>query len=266
MKLATIAPPQYAKHIAHAGYHMALGQHLMDDPTYLNVYRTVHRRGGFILVDNGAAEGDIRPFIDVVAVANEIGADEIAMPDVLRDGPATFEVASDPYALGLVPPHRRMMIPQGNSWEEWRECARSMVQTLDFATIGIPKHLERLEWGRGRALLILNELGVLSEYNIHLLGVWADAEAEVRRALSVYRNIRGIDTGAPIAYAQNGNPLHGARHYSLEWNDDGQADGMLIDANIHLMEHWCYAKFDRRRPDTGAQTSVSGVREVPATE
>jgi hypothetical protein len=257
VKCAVIAPTPYLRMLRASGYHMALGQYLMDDPEYLAHYQLVHRRGGFIMVDNGAAEGDIRPFIDVVRVSNEVGADEIAMPDVLRDGRATWELTSAKHNLGLVPPPKRMVIPQGKTWAEWRTCAERMIGGLEFATIGIAKHLEALEWGRGMALLILNELGVLTRYNIHLLGVCNNPQAEIERALGVYRGIRGIDTGAPVAYAQNGAAITSSTRYSLDWTN-WEAPPELVRRNIRVMERWCYAKFEYD-PWAGEETPASGV-------
>jgi hypothetical protein len=220
------------------GYHMILSQEAMRDRMYRGELARLAKRGHFSIIDNGAAEGDQLPFEQVVTVANQVGADEIIMPDVLFDGKATLKATTDPTALSMVPPIRRMVVPQGNSWEEWEECLVSLLMTIDFASIGLAKHLERLEGGRAYASKVIHKHALDLNHNIHLLGVWASPYDEITCEYAC--NIRGIDTGAAIAYAQNGRLVTSDEHYSLDWN--GPYDSRIAERNIGILNDWCSLK------------------------
>lgn len=238
MKLAVIAPKHFLPMttITGLGFHMALGQELYRDIKYRDAYLKLHRRGHFIMVDNGAAEGDVLPFDQVVFAANTIRADEIVMPDVLRDGPKTVKAATNSEAQKLVSPNRRVIVPQGNSWEEWEQCLRSLVEAMPFATVGIAKHLERLEGGRKTALDIIKAYGWQGRFNVHMLGCYKQPINEAKVA-STYKFVRSLDTGAPVAYAQAGVTLTDKSHYSLGW--DSNADSNLVRKNIRILLGAC---------------------------
>jgi hypothetical protein len=223
MKLAVIAPPDLLDTVAESGlaYHMALGQELFRDRFYYKYYRTFAEKGHFIIVDNGAAEPieERVPFHNVVHASLELGADEIILPDVMRDTYATLDASRSPKVLQMVPQHKRMVVPQGRDWEGWRYCLITLVASVLPVSIGIPKHLEDLPGGRKRAIRTIVRLGYHKRCNIHLLGVRAHPFKEVVECLEVFEGIRGIDTGAPIAYAQHDHEINDAQHFSLDWRN-----------------------------------------------
>jgi hypothetical protein len=149
MKLANIIPGRLDL-MYQTSYQMALGQQLQADTWYLQCFRKLRRRGDFIIVDNGAAEPEEEriPFEDIISVANAIRADEIALPDVLRDSDAT--VWHTARAAPAVPYRNRMIIPQGQDLTEWTQCLWDLYNALDgrFATIGVPKLTEAWDGGR----------------------------------------------------------------------------------------------------------------------
>jgi len=238
VKIANISPPEHINTLRRRGYHMALAQYLGRQPAYLDMYKQLNRMGMFIIVDNGAAEGVPMEWHDVVTFANLIHADEVVMSDTMKDGPKTLELAKSIQAENLISPNRRMAVPQGSTWEEWEECLQLLTMYCDFTSIGIPKHLEGLEGGRVHALehIMTGEYGY---FNIHLLGCHGNPIREIK-TLKRFGFVRGIDTGAAVAYAQHGILLNEhddevvLEHKSLSW--DMPADAEIVLQNIFTLE------------------------------
>lgn len=245
MKFAPIVPPtpegMRLLEKTGVGYHMVLGQHLLDDPRYRYMYKWQARKGGFIMVDNGAAEG-LEPNADnfrrIVDEANWLCADEIVMPDAYMNKDATLELLSNWALVRMVEPHRRVVIPQGNSIQEWCDCAAAIMRTdLAFATLGIPKHLERFKNGRAEALRFVMGNMWHRTHHIHLFGVWKNVEDEVMLARSVYDRIRGIDSGCAVAYAQAKKYMTCGEHVSLDWLKPYNVD--TAAANVSEVMDYC---------------------------
>lgn len=243
-KFALIVPlmqldylPRSAKHL---GYHMALGQALVQSRAYRKYYRRLGRRDRFIIVDNGAAEPEAErvPFSNVRDAAEEIGADEIILPDVIRDCSATLtEISKHEKIIREIPPYRRFVVPQGETIEEWSFCLTEISRMIDFATIGIPKHLERLDDGRRSAVAAVRSMHQFDSCPLHYLGIWENPLQEIRRMCRQRWPIRGIDSGAPIAYAQKNQPMDISSHVSLEWNAP-HVPVEAVDHNLKQIRGW----------------------------
>lgn len=237
MKLATITSSEgfFAIKRAELSYHMVLGQDLVNCTDTHDFYAGRHLRGDFVMVDNGAAEpGEERvPFREIVRAADSIEADEIVMPDVLRDRLGTLELLKDTDTLRLVHPRQRCLVPQGDTWNEWLQCLDYMVEHIPFATIGIPKHLEQLEGGRKYALKHIVQRCYHKHYHVHLLGVWKHPFTEIGQAIETLPMVRGIDTAAPVAYAQNHSFIRDDEHFSVDWK--GTVPFSLTLDNIQIL-------------------------------
>ncbi len=239
MKVAHIVPAALYPVISQRGYQMALAQFLGREPAYLAVYKALHRRGAFIMVDNGTAEGTPLAWPDVVNIANMVHADEVVMSDVMRDGKATVELARSIQAENLISPNRRMVVPQGKSWDEWEACLVELTMYCEFATIGVAKHLESLPGGRVHALEILSD-EQYSFFNIHMLGCYNHPLKEIC-AIKRFGSVRGIDTGAAVAYAQANillDPDRDVDHKGLDWHVQVEAE--LVTQNITTIENMAY--------------------------
>jgi len=222
MKLAVIAPTEYLGYVqgAELGYHMALGQELFRDADYYRFYRMAASYGHFVIVDNGAAEpekerGEFRYIADI---AMEMGADEIILPDKLRDFEWTIKHSCSEAVLKQVPRRKRFVVPQGKDWKEWTRCLIDLVLITEPATIGLAKWLEELPDGRAYGMSIIMSHGYHKQHNIHMLGIHSKPIAEARAVAEMFPGVRGIDTGAPIAYAQHSKTIDDTAHYSLDWN------------------------------------------------
>lgn len=237
MKLALICSPTDFETIEwfSLGYHMVLAQHVLNNTAYANYFAEKHQQGHFIILDNGAAEGVSLPFNKVVQAADIVGADEIALQDVMFNGPDT--VGKHLETRALLPPNKRMIIPQGRSWDEWTQCLKNLTMNVSYRSIGVPKHLEQLSGGRVKALSIIHDFRLHREHDVHLLGCYRNPVQEILNARRAFPWVRGIDTAAPFAYSQNNAMVTRDEHYSYVWNERG-FDRLTHD-NVILLRDAC---------------------------
>lgn len=253
MKIAVVTPPSGFLSIDETGlgYHMALGQYLLTDEVYREYYRSLGMRGHFIIVDNGAAENNTPPFDDVVSVANYIGASEIVLPDVINDAEATLALLFDSRALKLVPPHKRFIVPQGKTLSEWFMCFNELtigigvrsVANHSYACIGISKYYPAVN---GRAEVLRALFSVLPSweqpFSVHMLGIAGTPYREILNLVRTAPWVRGIDTGAPVAFAQNHAVINTRTEdsFSLAWEPGFSTTTTTL--NIHALHSALGAK------------------------
>lgn len=243
MKLALITDPRGFNilNMMTFSYHLVLAQYVRSDPKYVDFYKERHERGDFIMIDNGAAE-DVRLSVhELVAAAKDVGADEIVLPDVLGDKNATLEQTLHDITRNAVPTRMRAVCPQGESIGEWIECLQIIKDSMEFATICVPKHLERFEGGRRKVLEWLTEHYYHDRYNIHLLGVWGDPFTEMMKLKPFVSIVRGIDTALPFALAQNSIELshEDIGHIPHRWG--GKFPRALALQNANKLWEWVWS-------------------------
>lgn len=237
MKYALVTPPQGFPLIEEArlGYHFVLAQYC-EDPTYEQFYRDCHERGHFIMLDNGAAEmGSSISIERIMDVAAKICPDEIVMPDVLDDCQQTLLRTEQ--ALDYVPRKQRAMCPQGKTWKEWEDCADVMVNDLGCTTICVAKRYEKFPGGRAHALRIIMSHFWQHTHTVHLLGCYENPLAEIAAAYRAMPSVRGVDTGAPVAYAQKNVTLDFPTHSSLDWNKEFDLNLARHNVDLYLNAH-----------------------------
>jgi len=242
MKYAPIVPPFNLDGIRYGGYHMALAHKLASSPAYFNFYKERMQWGQFVIVDNGVAEvhsGDVdepMPFPEVVRLANLLGADEVVMPDDINSGTRTLELYAE--FAASVEPKRQMVVPHGDTLDEWQECARKLSRTA-AATLGVSRGLDRIGSSRVEGLKWLVTLGVVRVMHIHLLGIQAHPRREIDACLAAYPGIRGVDSGVAAAYAQRGWFLKSVVESPVRLRPDEPVDPVLLRHNLNLMGAWC---------------------------
>ena len=238
MKLGNIIYPNHCDIYWSGGFHFALGQWLVKDERYREMYQHLHQMGDFIMVDNGAAELDEKlvPFKDIVDVCID-WVDEIILPDIFREAEKTI-VNTLEYAR-MVPANKRAICPQGVTSDEWLACFRSIQQEIDFVTVCVPKHTESFE---GERLHLVKRLLTHAdlEYNIHALGVYRNPFLEITE-MSELVYVRSMDTGAAMAWAQAGlsiETLHEPRQ-TLKQDSLPMVYHDLYSQNVDILTEWC---------------------------
>ena len=236
MKLMCITPPNALGVLTtmRLSAHLVLAQHVKD-PAYRAFYQSAHHRGDFIMLDNGAGElGHSLSIEDLVRAAAIVCADEVTLPDIPGDGVATLLATKA--ALPSVPRRMRAVCPHGRNWAEWEDCANEMVKA-GCATICIGRY-DNLPGGRLPALKLIQANHWHWTHNIHLFGCSEPPLETTRQELAAGPWIRSMDTGAGMAYAQQGRFINdGGPHASLQWN--AGFDSRTAERNIALLLDVC---------------------------
>jgi hypothetical protein len=222
MKVATILPQAYLDMTEKDDYLMALA-HLIDSPgmsEYTSFFmRKAKEEGTFIIMDNGVIEGDPRPIEELVDKALLIGASELVLPDVFRNSEETLRVIEEA-TMYLATQHERvahlgfMAVPQGNSLEEWVDCAVKILDNPIVTCIGVPKVLVDIAGRDGRYFAIHELIATVGDLDvdIHLLGCWQTPLELTIIAKGIEKEelpeIRGVDSAIAYVYARAGIKLN----------------------------------------------------------
>lgn len=176
---------------------------------------------GYKILDNSLIElGDAVSTTRLVNAALAINADEIILPDVFRNGPATLastekalrECKKIEQDLNLERPFKYMGVCQGNDPREFAECFRRMLG-LGLDVIGIPKVCAKLHpKGRPYFEYLWREMcwNVDTPPQIHLLGLWYNYNELVQYQYP--KDIRSVDTCLATFFAKHSiSPITGTR-------------------------------------------------------
>jgi hypothetical protein len=201
------------------------------------IFKIKRRRGQFVILDNGTPEGELQGNNSLMEAYRIVQPDELVLPDVWEDRSATVRAVIqfvEEYG-DEVPPIKRMVVPQGLSMSGWKACLQELVSEVSFTTIGVPKHLDGKEGGgRVEAVRWIEQMGWHNHYHVHLLGCYQDPVREVREIMAIAPWVRGIDTAAPFAYAQEKKDITVGYHISYEWGApfDEETASWNIDAML----------------------------------
>ena len=195
MKVAIIPPSSYIGKWDISDIHLILAHKLKEDKKYYEGYKKVK---GYKIVDNGAFEGRTTSFGEVVKLAEELGANEVQLPDYMYDYKRTYKEATKALEKYSDIKFKIQFVIQGKNFEEFKKA-------VDFAmnnnfVLGIPflpsKKVFKKEFAPREPLLawIAKEYGEDSLKNVHLLG--CNDVFEFHSYL--YQRCRSMDTTFPI--------------------------------------------------------------------
>ena len=236
MKMASIVPQNFLEMTAESDFHMALA-HLVGEEGYEEYTQFFQNRkaGSFCILDNGVIEGSPMPIQIITEKARIIHANEIVLPDAYKDRQQTIEMVDVAmrYLLSTYGeykwPFSLMVVPQGDSMEDWLACVESLILKWGkyIDTIGIPKHLINTCDERDARLFAISHLADMnldiSKFKIHLLGCWKTPLEVLTIAKAseqgIIPEVRSCDSAIPYVYARNG----------LRFSDDDRPDVDPID-------------------------------------
>lgn len=214
--------------------HMFLTHLVEKYPMYADTALNVR---GYKILDNSLIElGGSVALERVLAAAERIRADEIILPDVFQDGPATIKAVKESlqYLTERWPnrdwPYKLMAVAQGKDIEEWLECYHELMVMPDINVIGIPKVCAKMH-PKGRPYFV-DELCNPTVKEHHLLGLWYSLTE-----LSEYKHlewIRSCDTVLLGYMAKCGLHSYGVR-----------PDGFTVDLEHDVLD---YSKLDDCTP------------------
>lgn len=211
MKVALIAPTSQLHYCMGREYQMMIPEfeHHLAYQKYYQVFGTMPNT--FVMLDNGAFEGEQLSDTDLLNMAVEYHVDEVAIPDTLYDTEATLFQMHKFVATYKHPsrarrrPPRLMAIVQGRTFEECKACINGFADTRYtnyITTIGIPKHLPSTTKEDDVRINLVRWINVKypHKWDLHFLGFVEPGEMMRGAALGV----RSLDTSAPfISAAEN---------------------------------------------------------------
>ncbi|MBB1243579.1 hypothetical protein GL263_08390 [Streptomyces durbertensis] len=207
---SVIAPPAYLNEFvgqAPARVHHVAAQRVLSDETYRAFFAREAERGAEIIVDNGVFDlGHALPAADLVAAGYAVGAREIILPDVMRDGAATLkaseqaareirELAGDAFRLCAV--------LHAADDEEWRRTYDALVTGGFAGAIALPasrrpdpdRQLCRTRWA---ATSYLEDHGMVEDKIVYrLLGLGRTGHLELVEQRE-HEWISSVDGAAPV--------------------------------------------------------------------
>lgn len=222
---ALIPPIPHLKEFGVGDYHLILA-HMLTNPKYMAHYQAQAAAGALITLDNGAAEFDTGlPVPYLLHMAEQVGAKEIVLPDVMRSSKLTIEAtrqaAVDLYAKdrwhSVIEKNNMqlMIVPQGTNAREWSFCLSVQLDILiqnfpdiRHITIGIAKWTDDAIRG-GRSYLLNHYIrGIWNNYSpvqfdIHLLGLGHSLDRFLESAKDTPYQIRSVDSAKPFSYARH---------------------------------------------------------------
>lgn len=203
-KLAHIVPQGSLSKIKDKGYLMCLANVVQEDSAYAEFYKNLTRDDRYILMDNGAAEGQQLSMKELVACYERIMPNEIVLPDTLCDCQGTLRKSSEAIVYlndvyGMDKPFTFMGVPQGCNLREWRECMEEMLQWPEIHAIGVSKFLQMKmqdEMARYDAVAYLED--AIKEYRrfdieVHLLGC-SESPSTIAKIAKDFPFVRGCDS------------------------------------------------------------------------
>lgn len=221
MKAALIPPISGLDRFGNGNFHLLLS-HLLKNRRYFRHYERQRRKGAYLVLDNSAHEfgaGDDPEVLMFNAVA--IGAQEVVVPDVLENGPATVQMAVDSletwfeqkYNIKTLFP-ALMYVPQGKDFAEWEDCLKELVGLHLYLVrkqsyhrhlvIGLSKDYE--VWPGGLFRLVEHLYNVREtldradiKMHVHMLGWGRDLWA-LEKIAKIHQWIRSTDSAKPFVY------------------------------------------------------------------
>lgn len=217
-KIAHIVPVGSLSKAKSFGYNMCLANIVTKDKGYAAHFREI-ASDAFVLMDNGAAEGDQLGIDQLIPCYDYIKPDEIVLPDTLMDCADTYYKSSeaitrlhDHYGDRL--PFTLMAVPQGKNLAEWTICAKLFVRRPEIKSIGISKFLEMASDDvaiRLKAAEVLDKLFKeygRSDMEVHLLGC-SEHPSIIKRIHDTYPFVRGCDSAYAYICTQADVPIFG---------------------------------------------------------
>lgn len=197
MHVAEIVPLKFLELTKDNYYHMCLAQLVLKSEEYADFYRRMSDEGKYVIVDNGACEGEVMTPKDLIKVYNFINPTEIVLPDVLFDSYTTMDKVEYFFTIygSELSRFKKMIVPQGKDWMEWLWCLSEMSKFDYFeevTTIGIPKWLDKCYSLRPYICKILKR--DFPDKEIHLLGCGSNPAVLIPECRHNNSKVRGCDS------------------------------------------------------------------------
>lgn len=213
-RIAHIVPQGSLDKIKDNGYQMCLANIVNVDSAYAEFYSEASRGNTYVLMDNGAAEGQQLSMKELVTCYERVMPDEIVLPDTLCNCEDTLRKGVDAIMYldkeyGANKPFTFMGVPQGRDLSEWRRCMEEMIQWPEIHALGVSKFLQmevQDEMTRYYAVQYLED--AIKKYHrydieVHLLGC-SESPQTIAKIAKDFPFVRGCDSAYGYICTQAG--------------------------------------------------------------
>lgn len=130
-------------HLNKGNRYFVLAHFYLQYEHYRNFFKKVKQNGGFITLDNSAAERKLVSENDLLNIVQDLNPDEVIAPDILFDKERTIKhtqnfidkmIEKDYYKKTSI-----FGCPQGKTEKEWLDCYEWMLNNKHIKTIGMSK-------------------------------------------------------------------------------------------------------------------------------
>ena len=209
MNAITILPTNYLKLIKQHKSHMSLMQCMRAYPEYRKFYqKLIADPEKFVIMDNGAAEGEQPTTEEWIECALEYQPDEVILPDTLFNMEDTLRRGEAALAALGKWEHNLMAVPQGNNIQEWSQCAIRMIDNWPITTIGVTKFMTSKFKATARlegVLMIERHLKQTGKrLHIHLLGCHLNVGELAIIEQTFPGLVRSVDSAFPFIFTKMG--------------------------------------------------------------
>ena len=208
-RIAHIVPQGSLDKIRNNGYQMCLANIVNVDSAYAEFYSTVAAEETYLLMDNGAAEGQQLDMEQLTCCYERVLPDTLCdCTDTLRKSSEAIMYLNNKY--GTNKPFRYMMgVPQGKTLIEWFRCMQEMIQWPEIHSLGVSKFLQmevQDEMTRYVAVQMIESM--IKKYNrydieVHLLGC-SESPKTIAKIAKDFPFVRGCDSAYGYICTQAG--------------------------------------------------------------
>jgi len=246
MKLALI-PPKGLYNYCDSGYmgmalaHLVLGSHYAPENGYIESFEPMHEKKRHIILDNGAAEGNMCTPDELFRAAELVHATEIVLPDELGDPAKTLVMAEEFFDKWKTEGYQYMVVLHAKSFVSGMAMVDLYADLPGVTTIGLPRSLLNID----KSLRINLARTIVDKYKerfkVHLLGTNVTWAKEIYFAAKYTPEIRSVDTSMPFNYAI------AARHLSNDSNEQILRPAKYFDLDYKLLEAKDHLRYNIHR-------------------
>ena len=224
MDICSICPVNKSYLMYQGSNRVMLLTHLVEKyPSY--VMEALKHPHIYKILDNSLIElGGALSMERLVDAANAIQANEIILPDVFKDGEATYN--STVNAINWLKEHnllgkyRLMAVCHGTTRTEFKECFDKLNNLPEIDVIGIPKVMSSMPWIRDRNRRDLKDIFMDSSKEIHFLGSWYNLGELLDLGEDVWNRVRSADTCLPSLDVIQGLGFNDDRNGTIDLEKD----------------------------------------------
>ena len=269
MHVALIPPRGLENYALRSNFHLTLAiPGLQSRKTYGGMYQRAVRLGDYVVLDNGAAEGQPATDEALFNMGKALQCNEVVLPDSMYESKQTVEAVarflSNPNFVWDVVP-KMMAVPQGTALRSFRYCINAFAEMPDIKVIGIPRHIIPTLDMKSARVDLANWIAENhpNRFEIHFLGMHPMWLGEIPATVKYAPHVRSVDSSLPFNYAIARKRLVGAKdivmrpdfYFEEDWSR--RISTKLVRDNIKTLMEWANAEYREEAPS-------SPMRVVPA--